>query len=158
VLDAVGQSNAAAWMDHFRLQSIDTSASPAVAVIAPTMSFAGGAANVATGPRLQRVAETITQLFGQPVRAELAAPPSRPGQDDQRPNASSSSGNPGNANRNGGNHANASSGGGHSGGGGGGIDRRDALNLPLVRDVFEIFPDASLINTRREDPPPKDDG
>lgn len=158
MLDAVGQSNAAAWMDHFRLQSIDTSANPAVALVAPTMSFAGGAGNVATGPRLQRVADTITQLIGQPVRAELAAPPPRPGQDGQRQGTSSSDQSANGAG--GGSHSGGISGGGSGGrsGGGGGIDRRDALNLPLVRDVFEIFPDASLINTRREEPPPKDEG
>ncbi|MEO0514929.1 MAG: hypothetical protein AAF086_06495, partial [Planctomycetota bacterium] len=153
VLDAVGQSNAAAWMDHFKLQSIDTSPSPAVAVVAPTMTFSGGAANVATGPRLQRVADTITQLVGRPVRAELAPAPARPGQD-PAPGASGSRGSsaqpsPGTSAR-----AGAASGSVSGGGGGGGVDRRDALNLPLVRDVFEIFPDASLIHTRRETPPP----
>lgn len=159
MLDAVGQSNAAAWMDHFKLQSIDTSTSPAVALITPTMSFAGGAANVATGPRLQRVADTITQLIGQPVRAELATPPPRPGQDGHRSDSSSpghSAGGPDYANPSSrGPQGGSGGGGGQSGGGG--IDRRDALNLPLVRDVFEIFPDASLINTRRENPPPKKD-
>lgn len=157
MLDAVGQSNAAAWMDHFRLQSIDTSVDPAVALIAPTMTFAGGAGNVATGPRLQRVADTITQLLGRSVRAELAANPQRHADQNSRPDSDSSA--PGSAGGNaGGPPGGSHSGGSHSGGGGGGgIDRRDALNLPLVRDVFEIFPDASLINTRREKPQPPDD-
>ncbi|MEM6855838.1 MAG: hypothetical protein AAF593_15625 [Planctomycetota bacterium] len=146
MLDAVGQSNAAAWMDHFRLQSIDTSANPAVATIAPTMAFAGGAANVATGPRLQRVADTITSLLGRPVRAQLAAVAPRPGQADTHSPAEA-----------GPNQANTNSG-DRGGGAGGGVDRRDALNLPLVRDVFEIFPDASLIDARKEKPrPPAED-
>ncbi|MEM1108779.1 MAG: hypothetical protein AAGH99_08825 [Planctomycetota bacterium] len=129
----MGQSNAAAWMDHFKLQSIDTSAEPAVASIAPTMTFAGGAANVATGPRLQRVADTITQLLGRPVRAELAAGPPRKTPDRPTPNT------PGNSPPS----------------NGGSVDRRDALNLPLVRDVFDVFPDASLIDARKEPPKPE---
>lgn len=142
-------------MDHFRLQSIDTTSRPATAWIVPTMTFAGAAANVATGPRLKRVADTITQLLGQPVQADLVVPAPRGG-------PSSGSDTP-----NGGAHHGPSAGSGTSGGretsgdggisGGGGVDRRDALNLPLVRDVFEIFPDASLIDARKESPPPKDD-
>jgi hypothetical protein len=34
------------------------------------------------------------------------------------------------------------------------MDRRDALSLPLVRDVFEVFSDATLIDARREQTPP----
>ncbi|MEM9418811.1 MAG: DNA polymerase III subunit gamma/tau [Planctomycetota bacterium] len=137
VVDTVGQSNAAAWMDHFRIQSIDTASNPAVATLISTMSFAGGAANVATGPRLQRVADTITQIIGRATRVQLA---------ETKGPASGS----------------ASSGGGPQQGGapdksmrGNAVDRREALNLPLVRDVFEVFPDASLINTRKQDPQPE---
>jgi len=137
VLDTVGRSNAAAWMDHFNLTALDTAARPAVATLAATMTFAGGIQNVATGPRLNRVTEAMTQLLGCPVRIELAdaaapdalksAQGSAHGQDVPETQAQQRS-----------------------------VDRRDALNLPLVRDVFEVFPDASLIDARKETPPPND--
>ena len=34
------------------------------------------------------------------------------------------------------------------------LDRRTALNLPLVRDVFAVFPEVTLIDARREATPP----
>ena len=142
VLDAVGQSNAAAWMDHFKLTAINHSSQPSVATLAPTMTFAGGVHNVATGPRVKRVADTLTQLLGRHTHVELAESPSRP------PEVTQSHG----GSDRGPTHAappNPAS-------GQGGVDRRDALNLPLVRDVFDVFPDATLIDARKA-PPKKTD-
>ncbi|MEM8737870.1 MAG: DNA polymerase III subunit gamma/tau [Planctomycetota bacterium] len=139
VLDTIGQTNAAAWMDHFRLQAIRADRDPAVALLVPTMTFAGGVKNVATGPRLQRVADTLTQLLGRKVRVEAAdKPPPRPDDppDPQTPATDTPSAP------------------GPTAGSARHVDRRDALNLPLVREVFDVFPDASLIDARRADPPP----
>ncbi|MEL7088719.1 MAG: AAA family ATPase, partial [Planctomycetota bacterium] len=72
VLDAVGQSNAAAWMDQFRLQSVDTQSSPGRAVLATSAGFVGGAHHIATPPRLKRVADTLRQLLGRPFEVSLA--------------------------------------------------------------------------------------
>ena len=142
VLDAVGQSNAAAWMDQFRLQSIDPNPSPGRATLAATAGFVSGAHHIATPPRLKRVAETLRELLGKPFEVGLAeidpaanrarqiAAPDQPDAAD-RQNAQA---NP------------EASSGGH-------VDRRDALDLPLVRDVFEVFPDAVLIQARKQTPP-----
>ncbi|MEM6459932.1 MAG: hypothetical protein AAF710_11140, partial [Planctomycetota bacterium] len=132
VLDTVGRSNAAAWMDHFRLATLDTDAAPAVAHLRPTTGFVGGVHHVATGPRLQRVGDTLTQLLGRPVRVE-AAEAKPPEASTPHPDAG-----PEPAPVNG--RADA-------------VDRREALGLPLVRDVLEVFPDASLIDARRRPTP-----
>ncbi|MEO1237592.1 MAG: hypothetical protein AAFX76_12460 [Planctomycetota bacterium] len=126
MLDAVGSSNAAAWMDHFRLTAIDRDAQPAVAHLAPTITFAGGVKNVATGPRLQRVADTLTQLLGTPCRVEVADRPATATHETHPDSADAS--------------AQSRT-----------VDRRDALDLPLVRDVFDVFPDATLLDARREE-------
>ena len=147
MLDAVGQTNAAAWMDHFRLTSVQTDQRPGLAVLAPTLTFAGGVHNVATGPRVKRVADTLTQILAHPMRVEVADGPPRRGP--------SPSDDPGD-------HLDATPPGRTSSAG---LDRRDALSLPLVRDVFEVFPDATLIGARKETlpavpadstPPPSD--
>ncbi|MEM7625342.1 MAG: DNA polymerase III subunit gamma/tau [Planctomycetota bacterium] len=139
VLDAVGQSNAAAWMDHFRLQSVDAGVTPGRAVLVGTTSFVNGARNVATGPRLKRVADTLRQLLGRPFEIELAERAAASGAlAPESAGAAASADDPPE------DHA----------GGGGHVDRRDALDLPLVRDVFEVFPDAMLIQARRQTPSP----
>ena len=119
-------------MDHFRLASIDLQQRPGVAVLVPTLTFAGGVHNVATAPRVKRVADTLTQVLAHPVRVEVAdGPPRRaptPDDDPDTPRRQTA-----------------------------GLDRRDALSLPLVRDVFEVFPDATLIDARRADPAPDTD-
>ncbi len=171
-LDAVGRSNASAWMSHFRLARFDTAGPTPVAYLAPAPG-ASHARNFATGPRLARVAETLTALTNAPVRVELEAP-ATPGStvagavaddpdalDTPRPAAAHSAQadparHPADAHtpdpaapesatpsppppasppppptpqR---------------------LDRRTALNLPLVRDAFDVFPDATLIDARRE--------
>ena len=186
MLDAVGQTNAAAWMDHFRLASVDTSARPGRAVLVPTLTFSGGARNVATSPRVKRVADTLTQILAHPMQVDVADTPVRDQEvgprDGSSPDTSrnrSTSGrsagpvtSPGEAReqRGIGDTDNA----GHAGNvasaadarsdlspgtaaaraaGPVPMDRRDALSLPLVRDVFEVFPDASLIDARHEPTP-----
>ena len=126
-------------MDHFRLARIDVSSSPGFAELTPATAIASGLKHVATAPRLKRVADTLTQLIGRPMRVELEAggasgpvvhPDNRTQEDaDQRDSKVA---------------------------GGAGIDRRDALSLPLVRDVFEVFPDAMLVDARRVDPSESD--
>ncbi|MEM9883958.1 MAG: hypothetical protein AAF800_13685, partial [Planctomycetota bacterium] len=128
VLDTVGRSNAAAWMDHFRLATLDTDAVPAVAHLRPTTGFVGGVHHVATGPRLRRVGDTLTQLLGRPVRVEAA--------EAKPPEASTP-------------HPDAGLKPAPANGRADAVDRREALGLPLVRDVLEVFPDASLIDARR---------
>ncbi len=137
VLETVGQTNAAAWMDHFRLQSVDVSDRPGLAVLVPTMAFAGGVHNVATGPRVKRVTDTLTQILAHPMRVEVAEAPSR----EAREQADARSG----QTRESSPQTSPNS---------GKLDRRDALSLPMVRDVFDIFPNATLIDARREIPPP----
>jgi hypothetical protein len=141
----MGQSNAAAWMDHFRLDTLDLSARPGRAVLLPTMTFAGGVHNVATTPRLKRVAEALTQILGHPMQVEAAPGP-------RHDHASPANAAPGNAQADAATPAapdqpspprpDASH-----------LDRRDAMSLPLVQDVFEVFPDAMLIHARREPNP-----
>lgn len=143
VLDAVGQSNAAAWMDHFRLQSVDAAVTPGRAILMGTTSFVGGAHNVATGPRLKRVADTLRQLLGKPFEIQLAETTgtSARAQQASGPGQEPRGGNPSTAQP-----SDEASGRGH-------VDRRDALELPLVRDVFEVFPDAMLIKASKAAPP-----
>lgn len=124
VLDAMGSLNSAAWMDHFRLQSI----MPGEATLAATIGFAGGVKNVATTPRLQRVAATLEQLLDQPFRVTVAERSTRPDPDDSNVHAAAPEA------------PRASQ-----------LDRRDVLNLPLVRDALDVFPDASVVQARRED-------
>ena len=142
VLDAVGQSNAAAWMDQFRLQSIDPNPSPGRATLAATAGFVSGAHHIATPPRLKRVAETLRELLGKPFEVGLAevdpaANRARQIADPDHPDA---------AGRQNAQAKPEATSGGH-------VDRRDALDLPLVRDVFEVFPDAVLIQARKQTPP-----
>lgn len=130
----VGHHNAAAWLDHFELRAIDTATRPAHATLAPKPS-AGHAARFATASRLERLGQHLARLSGRPVRVSLAAP--RP--DDRRVADAGASG-----------PASAAPADG-SPGGGDAIDRRDALGLPIVRDAFEVFPDAILVDARKDE-------
>jgi hypothetical protein len=129
----VGHHNSAAWLDHFELRSLDHGSMPAVATLAPK-SDAGNIARFATPPRLERLGQHLTRLSGRPVRVDLVAGTSVR-QNEPTPDAGASPA--GAAHRE----------------GRGGIDRREALNLPLVRDALEVFPDAILVDARKEDPP-----
>ncbi|MEM7575970.1 MAG: hypothetical protein AAF328_00730 [Planctomycetota bacterium] len=139
----VGHHNAAAWLDHFELRTIDVSKQPAHAVLSPKPA-AGHAIRFATAPRLERLGQHLTRLSGVAVRVQLAEVPTAQQQHDRRiAEAEIDTGSGANAAA----KPSAPS-------GGGGIDRRDALGLPIVRDAFEVFPDAIMIDARKKDPPP----
>lgn len=134
----VGHHNSAAWLDHFELRNIDASKQPAQATLAPRAAAPvdpGHAARFATPPRLERLGQHLSRLAATPVRVTLARAPTAADAAGQSANASA-------------NQRDASPAGGGSSGGG--IDRRDALGLPIVRDAFEVFPDAILVDARRQ--------
>ncbi len=131
----VGHHNSAAWLDHFELRGIDVAQRPAHATLAPKAS-AGHALRFATAPRLERLGQHLTRLSGTPVRVTLAAPPTAQQRDEQRAAAVPDS-----------------PAGSRTGSAGGVVDRRDALSLPLVRDAFDVFPDAILVDARKDEPP-----
>ena len=116
-------------MDHFRLARLDLSGKPARGELVPVGSFAGSVRHVVTPPRLDRVAKTLTQLFDQRFEVTVSEPTRRGGGPSQADTPADEA---------------------ESGRKSGGVDRRDALNLPLVRDVFDIFPDATLLDARPE--------
>ncbi len=132
LLASVKQNNAAAWLDLFTLRAIDTTRQPAEAAITPA-SGAAHARRFATAPRLDRLGQRLGELVGLPVRVRVAdATPPDPlgGSESQTSDDASSS----------------------AYGAGGGVDRRAALDLPLVRDALEVFPDAVLLDARRDTP------
>lgn len=150
VLDAVGQSNAAAWMDHFHLQSVDPGPTPGRAVLVGANSFVGEARHVATAARLQRVGDTLGRLLGKPFSVDLV----RSAAEQLSTNGVSVDASPASpeSGLSVGRGPSAAEPPGAQGQAPGHLDRRDALNLPLVRDVLELFPDAMLIGARKAAP------
>ncbi|MEM1445606.1 MAG: hypothetical protein AAGF84_06085 [Planctomycetota bacterium] len=132
----VGHHNAAAWLDHFELRGIDAGRQPAQATLAPKPA-AGHAVRFATPARLERLGQHLSRLSGTPVRVALAA--NTPASGDAADQKTSQVGDAPMASA-----------------GAMGIDRRDALGLPIVRDAFEVFPDAILVDARKEEPPDED--
>lgn len=118
---------------------------------------------IATPQRLEPVAQELTRLRGTRTRVSFRAPPSgdtapgtpAPGTLDSP--STTTRPDQGGARFSGGAPVglDVPSSGGTSGGG---FDRRAAMQVPLVRQVLDIFPDASLIEAREEtehDTPPE---
>lgn len=74
----------------------------------------------------ERLGGELTQLLQRPIRVELDAP---------KPSTHRSADTPGRPATD-------------------ATDRQKAIGLPLVRDVLDVFPDAVLMDTRREQEPP----
>ena len=146
-------------MSHFRLARLDTAATPHVAYLAPAPG-AAHARGFATGPRLARVAETLTSLTNAPVRVQLDAPPPPGGHvppDAAGSDSVASTGTGDGPAQPGSTEGVVAAPGGDEPAAGERLDRRTALNLPLVRDVFAVFPEVTLIDARREGSPPTTD-
>ena len=141
VRERTGRGAAAAWLTHFSLADLDPAAG--AASLLPRPGLGGGGRSLATEPRLRRLSELVTAVVGVPVRVVLAAPGGAGGGSDGGGGAGPGGPNP-----------NAAPGREHE------LDRREALALPLVREVLDVFPEASLVGARRRPdapalPPPE---
>lgn len=117
------------FLRHLRPQRLD--GDTLLVAIAPGQREV---AHIATPARLEQVAQALSELRGRRTRIELQPPaPDAPpaGVPDAQPDAPA---------RDGGKE-------------GGQLDRRAALQLPLVRVALQAFPDAMLIDAREEGTP-----
>ena len=121
--EAVGRGAAAAWLTHFSLGRLDPA--QGVVELVPRPGLGGGGRSLATESRLQKLGQAMARVLGRPVRPTLGIP-AVPG-----------------------------AGGGPEGDAagpdavGGGVNRRDALALPLVREALDTFPEATFLSARR---------
>ncbi|MEX2545254.1 MAG: hypothetical protein WD316_09020 [Phycisphaeraceae bacterium] len=161
VLARTAETAALSWVQYLQLVSIDEQR--AVLAIRPGHRELRG---FLTPARLQPIATLLRDLLGRGVRVDLQPPrdpatPATPAgpaaHGDQAGEASSgragadarASRSAPQARRAGEAHGDAQGGNGGVGGSG---DRRQAMRLPLVRRVLETFPDAIVVDVRREEP------
>lgn len=134
VLERMAGRRSLGWLRYLQLDRIENDR--AVLHLTP-----GGreVASFATEDRLHPVAEELGGLLGRRVRVELEMErPERRGDAEAAPGGAADS--------------RGSSDAPGSTGAAEGLDRRKAFNLPLVQQVLEVFPDATLIDARTEAP------
>ena len=125
LLKSVERSGPSVWMQQFRLASLAESGGGVEAEIA---AASADAHRFATEGRISRLAQRLTDLLGRPVKVRVADAPAGgpaqvapPSRDDPA-----------------GKHDT------------GGLTHQEAMELPLVQDVLDVFPDAAVAGFRRK--------
>ncbi|MEE9405078.1 MAG: hypothetical protein V3V20_09295 [Algisphaera sp.] len=123
VLENAGRGASSAWMSQFELSAWDAKAGAAMLV--PRPGVGGGGKSLATDERLARLGKAIGAVTGnQVVRVTLGAAIAR--EADGEDQAMASPGEKGDK-----------------------VDRREALSMPLVREVLDVFPEATFLAARK---------
>lgn len=125
--EAAGRGATSAWLTHFSLGTLDVAAGSAE--LTPRPGLGGGGRSLATTERLQKLGVLMSRVLGQTVRLTLgraaaSGAAAADGPDDARETE-----------------------------GGTGVDRREALALPLVREALDVFPEATFLSARRRPAP-----
>jgi len=131
--DRVADRPAYAWLRYVNIDKLDEQA----AVLSPTPGHREVLHFAKDQRRLQAITDELTPILGRRVRVSMQAPPTPDASADE---SASSPAHANGAVRNG--------------------DRRAAMELPLVKQVLDVFPDAVLFDVRdetddehRNDPP-----
>ena len=123
LMQRVGSVSAFAWVDRLELAGID--ASSGVCKVRPRQGQRDIAGFV-TARQCDRLAAELTKLTAKRCRVELVAGLGRPTMQDEPEESASTP-------------SRSSAG-----------TRRAALDLPLVKDVFDVFPEAVLVDARKQ--------
>ena len=123
LLERTARSGPSVWVRDFTLDTLEPDGDVLRGVLRPEPEDAA-ARRRANPDRLHRLAERLSQLAGRSVRLVLSPPPA--GAADQR----TARVRPADTR----------------------MHQSDALQVPLVQDIFDIFPDADIVDFHRETP------